>query len=517
MKRLSFSLLAIIILSFVIVQSCSTEEEESVAPVVQTPQPEPEPEPEPVEYTLTVSAADGGTVSTEGGTYDEGTDVTITASANEGYRFTGWEGNSSTSESLTITLNSNQTYQAIFELIPIYTLTVTTGEGGTVSTEGGEFEEGTELELTATPNEGYRFDGWEGIDSNESTITLTVTSDTELSPIFTEVILPPNPNDISLRQYWGEIVEFEPEFFFADNITSFKRNGILNSNKIITEYFGNYGPTEWWITNSSSSVEDINKLRQQFCQRRLDRNENWTYPNEPNADYDSCMSYGWFEFPDNFLANGVWEIGYNLVVLDESEIGSIYKNYEFNIQLHEYFHVVQVNTILPKSTNEGGDWGYYIPSFFNEGSARFYQEYVFRKLALEGVNIDIQGSLNYQNEPMKNTFRRMREDLQNCWEEFPDFYNIDYDSINTCNPYVIGAWGVAFLMSKKGDGDYDSFWKSFYPLIKDKLIENNNNFRTTFSQAMKEFYGLTLEEFNEEFKLFLQLPIEEQLEIIPDI
>ena len=515
MKRLSFSLLAIIILSFVIVQSCSTEEEESVAPVVQTPQPEPEPD--PVEYSLTVSAADGGTVSTEGGTYDEGTEVTISATANEGYRFTGWEGNSSTSDSLTITLNSNQTYQALFELIPIYTLTVTTSEGGTVSSEGGEFEDGTEIEITATANEGYRFDGWEGIDSNENTITLTVTSDTELSPIFTEAILPTNPNDISLRQYWGEIVEFEPEFFFADNITSFKRNGILNSNKIITEYFGNYGPTEWWITNSSSSVEDINKLRQQFCQRRLDRNENWTYPNEPNADYDSCMSYGWFEFPDNFLANGVWEIGYNLVVLDESEIGSIYKNYEFNIQLHEYFHVVQVNTILPKSTNEGGDWGYYIPSFFNEGSARFYQEYVFRKLALEGVNIDIQGSLNYQNEPMKNTFRRMREDLQNCWEEFPDFYNIYYDSIYICNPYVIGAWGVAFLMSKKGDGDYDSFWKSFYPLIKDKLIENNNNFRTTFSQAMKEFYGLTLEEFNEEFKLFLQLPIEQQLEIIPDI
>ena len=172
MKRLSFSLLAIIILSFVIVQSCSTEEEESVAPVVQTPQPEPEPEPEPIEYTLTVSAADGGTVSTEGGTYDEGTDVTITASANEGYRFTGWEGNSSTSESLTVTLNSNQTYQAIFELIPIYILTVTTNEGGTVSTEGGEYQEGTELELTATPNEGYRFDGWEGIESNESTITL---------------------------------------------------------------------------------------------------------------------------------------------------------------------------------------------------------------------------------------------------------------------------------------------------------------------------------------------------------
>ena len=116
MKRLSFSLLAIIILSFVIVQSCSTEEEESVAPVVQTPQPEPEPD--PVEYTLTVSAAEGGTVSSEGGTYDEGSEVTITASASEGYRFTGWEGNDSTNESLTVTLNSDQTLQALFELIP---------------------------------------------------------------------------------------------------------------------------------------------------------------------------------------------------------------------------------------------------------------------------------------------------------------------------------------------------------------------------------------------------------------
>jgi len=171
---------------------------------------------------------------------------------------------------------------------------------------------------------------------------------------------------------------------------------------------------------------------------------------------------------------------------------------------------------LPKS-NEGGRWGYDIPSFFKEGSARFYQEYVFRKLALEGVNIDIQGSDNYQNQSMKNTFRIMREDLQNCWELYTDFYSIDYGSINTCNPYTIGAWGVAFLMSKKGDGDYDSFWKSFYPLIKDKMIENYIDYRTSFSQAMKEFYGLTLAEFNVEFKLFLQLPIEEQLEIIPDI
>ena len=222
--KYSLSLLSICIVSLIIVFSCSTEDEESVAPVVQTPPPEPEPEPEPVEYTLTVSAAEGGTVSSEGGTYDEGSEVTITASASEGYRFTGWEGNSSTSESLTVTLNSNQTFQALFELIPIYTLTVTTGEGGTVSSEGGEFEDGTEIEITATANEGYRFDGWEGIDSNENTITLTVTSDTELIPIFNLIILVPSSYEVD--EYWGQIVEFDPELFFADDIPHYAQISI---------------------------------------------------------------------------------------------------------------------------------------------------------------------------------------------------------------------------------------------------------------------------------------------------
>ena len=207
MKKLSLSLLSICILSFGFIYSCSTEEEESVAPVVQTPQPQPEPE--PVEYTLTVSAADGGTVSTEGGTYEEGTEVTITASANEGYRFTGWEGNDSTNESLTITLNADQTLQALFELIPIYTLTVTTSEGGTVSSEGGEYQEGTEVEVTATPNEGYEFVGWEGSDETSSELTFSINSDLDLSPIF-QII----QTDESLYYSSGDIVPIEPIIFY---------------------------------------------------------------------------------------------------------------------------------------------------------------------------------------------------------------------------------------------------------------------------------------------------------------
>src|SRR6056300_877667 len=199
------SFLFICVLSFILVYSCSTEEEESITPVVQTP----EPEPAPVEYTLTVSSAEGGTVSTEGGTYEEGTEVTIAATPSEGYRFTGWEGNDSTNESLTITLNTDQTLQALFELIPIYTLTVATSEGGTVSSEGGEYEEGASVTIVATPEEGYEFVGWEGSDETSSELTFSINSDLDLSPIFQIIQLYE-----SLYYSYGDIEPIESIIFY---------------------------------------------------------------------------------------------------------------------------------------------------------------------------------------------------------------------------------------------------------------------------------------------------------------
>ncbi|MBT5091702.1 MAG: hypothetical protein HOM76_04720 [Flavobacteriaceae bacterium] len=124
MKKLSIHLIFFSLLIVALAFSCSTEVEDTTStPVVQIPdpetepEPEPEPEPVPVEYTLSVSSTEGGTVSSEGGTYDEGAEVTITATANEGYAFIGWDGIDSTNETLTITLNSNLSIEPIFQLI----------------------------------------------------------------------------------------------------------------------------------------------------------------------------------------------------------------------------------------------------------------------------------------------------------------------------------------------------------------------------------------------------------------
>ena len=113
MKRIVF--LSILLVLF---NHCSLDDDPITTPPasVQTPISEPEPEPVVVQYTLTVTTSEGGSVS-EGGTFDEGTEVTITATSNSGYEFIGWEGSDSSEPTLTISLNSNITISASFQTI----------------------------------------------------------------------------------------------------------------------------------------------------------------------------------------------------------------------------------------------------------------------------------------------------------------------------------------------------------------------------------------------------------------
>ena len=110
-KTLSISLSTLLVFSFF--YSCSAEEEDTTPPpsVIATPEPEP---PAPTQYTLTVTAGEGGSVSTEGGTYDEGTEVSITATPAEGYSFLRWS-DGQTDQSINYTLNSNTSLTAVFE------------------------------------------------------------------------------------------------------------------------------------------------------------------------------------------------------------------------------------------------------------------------------------------------------------------------------------------------------------------------------------------------------------------
>ena len=68
--------------------------------------------------------------------------------------------------------------------IDTFTVTILSSEGGTVSGDSGEYDLDSEIQLTASPDEGYFFSGWEGIDDDNETITLTVNSNIELEARF---------------------------------------------------------------------------------------------------------------------------------------------------------------------------------------------------------------------------------------------------------------------------------------------------------------------------------------------
>ena len=137
-------------------------------------------------YTLTASAGEGGSVSPTTGSFNSGAQVIVTATANSGYQFTSWS-NGSTANPVTVTLNSNTSITANFALIPVYTISVSTEEGGSVSSNGGEYQEGTQVRLTATPDEGFEFSGWSD-GSTEATRVITASEDLTLTATFSELI-----------------------------------------------------------------------------------------------------------------------------------------------------------------------------------------------------------------------------------------------------------------------------------------------------------------------------------------
>ena len=100
-KILSISLSTLLVFSFI--YSCSSDEEAPPPNIVQTPASET---PTPIQYTLTVSAGEGGSVSSEGGTYESGTQISVTASPKLGSIFSGWS-NGSTSSTITITMEDS--------------------------------------------------------------------------------------------------------------------------------------------------------------------------------------------------------------------------------------------------------------------------------------------------------------------------------------------------------------------------------------------------------------------------
>ncbi|MDE5704102.1 MAG: InlB B-repeat-containing protein, partial [Bacteroidales bacterium] len=143
---------------------------------------------------LGVNHAEWGQVEGSG-EFTVGTDVTVKAMANEGYKFVAWmegENEASKAEIYTFTMPANDLMlTAVFENAKTqYTVTLKAepADGGTVE-GGGEFTEGADATVKATPKEGFRFVAWKEGETEVSTSTVysfVVSKDVTLTAVFAE-------------------------------------------------------------------------------------------------------------------------------------------------------------------------------------------------------------------------------------------------------------------------------------------------------------------------------------------
>jgi lysophospholipase L1-like esterase len=151
-------------------------------------------------YTLNtaVEPAEAGSISREPdlASYKEGTTVTLKATKNFGYKFVGWQDATgatvATDAQTTVTMDADKTMKAVFEAVPVYTVTTKAvnedeRQMGSVTLTPNDhqnkYEEGTVITATANESKVLKFLNWADENENNTaaaTRQLTVGGDMEL-------------------------------------------------------------------------------------------------------------------------------------------------------------------------------------------------------------------------------------------------------------------------------------------------------------------------------------------------
>lgn len=127
--------------------------------------------------------------------YEHGTVVELTAEPAENWRFVRWEGDLEGEENpVTITIDEEKSVSAVFARSE-YALNIETEGEGTVreevvQTKTKDYEYGTEVELTADPDNGWRFSHWEGdLQGEGNPETIVVDAEKNVLAVFENMLV----------------------------------------------------------------------------------------------------------------------------------------------------------------------------------------------------------------------------------------------------------------------------------------------------------------------------------------
>lgn len=148
-----------------------------------------------LQYELKTSCVpvEGGTIEPGPGMFNEGSKIDVTAVPTENYVFKNWSGCVSGNENPTsIEMTQNRSVTAVFEKLSFPLSIEVEGQGHVkqeiiVNKSVIDYPVGTKIQLTAVPEDGWHFDGWEGDHiGNENPIIIEMDKSMSLTVIFKE-------------------------------------------------------------------------------------------------------------------------------------------------------------------------------------------------------------------------------------------------------------------------------------------------------------------------------------------
>ena len=331
------------------------------------------------------------------------------------------------------------------------------------------------------------------------------------APATSTTTVPPTTTTIDP---WGTEITTPPEVLYASDVPAHVRVLLEEALTAATIEWGNYGPLEYWV--AGIDVPAAEELADQYCLRRISRGQGW-FPSK-----ESCLTQN---HTAKFLPAQAAEMAVG-ITQGRAGTSSAGRNgdREWGIHLfsssyplcfddgsrcaygddqktvfHEYFHAVQHSHVFTLDRDErdalldgpsGGVW-------FVEGGAEYMAQITTQRLRDSGTLT--ASTWNPLADRMEWKINRVKERL--AADPGLKISEIPYGPDQSI-AYDYGTWALAYLADMVGP---DALLDSFYANLNDLGWE----------ESFIRTYGMGSVAFIDEFEEFLELPLTEQLAILP--
>ncbi len=303
----------------------------------------------------------------------------------------------------------------------------------------------------------------------------------------------------------------EPEFFFAEDVEEGVRDGMRTAFAAARAAWGEVGPIEFWVVGADEAAAA--ELADRYCARRVElghlstadcsadshrREELLEWARRAaesrrtgqaffDAGWNGGFQWGLHQFSSS-LPPGL--AGMEGVRIEDDQA----------VLLHEYFHAVQQSHVATLDWERRQELAG--PVWWVEGAADYMAQVASERLREAG---SLPSDPRHPDRPWSSSERmalKLRSGLE-LRARHPGLRIAEVDYGPEAHiAYDLGAWAVAWLCREAGP---ECLLETFYPQL-DEL---------GWKGAFEATFGFPADSFWTEFDAFLELPLEEQLTILP--